>query len=422
MKMLKKAENQTAYGKVGLYGDAGSGKTFTASCVAIGLHKFAKCTKPIAFFDTEPALSYVLPLFKEAGIEVLSCESRALKDLMAFMEEAEEHCAIVIIDSITHVWRDVQKSYMDKLNEDRVGRKQRPLQKLEFHHWGAIKDVWGKFTDKFLSSKVHVILCGRMSSIYEYQTNDAGKKELITNGTKMATEKELGYEPSLLIEMIKHREHGKIVNRALIEKDRFNFLNGDEIDFVPHKGVNLKNVLSVFDRVKPHFEHLNLEGKHHESLNINNSKEMFPEVDGDDWPREQSQRTRWSEEIQGILVKHHPGMTADEKKIKADLLEKFFETRSWEKISVQTPSRILKEKYFELKNHMEPQEKSQEGCITLLMQEILLHELKDNPERLANFLSYANVEKVEDMKIEDYDVIINQLKEEKSLLSVEKVA
>lgn len=117
MKMLKKAENQTAFGKVGLYGDAGSGKTFTASCMAIGLHKFAKCTKPIGFFDTEPALSYVLPLFKEAGIEVLCYESRSLSDLMKFMEEAEQECSIVIIDSITHVWRDVQKSYIDKLNE-----------------------------------------------------------------------------------------------------------------------------------------------------------------------------------------------------------------------------------------------------------------------------------------------------------------
>ncbi len=353
MKMLKKAENQTAFGKVGLYGDAGSGKTFTAACMAIGLHKFAKCTKPVAFFDTEPALSYVLPLFEAAGIEVLSCESRALSDLMAFMEEAEKECSIVIIDSITHVWRDVQKSYMDKLNETRRKKNQSPLQKLEFHHWGAIKDVWGRFTDKFLSSKVHVILCGRASSIYEYQTNDNGKKELITNGTKMATEKELGYEPSLLIEMIKHRENGKITNRALIEKDRFNFINGDEIDFSPHKGVNMENILDVFDRVKPHFESLNLKGTHYGSLNERDSKDMYPDLDDDEWPSELRQRTRWSEEIQGIMVKYYPGQTAEDKKNKSELLETFFDTRSWTKVSEQTKSAVLKEKFFQMKTYLE---------------------------------------------------------------------
>lgn len=54
--------------------------------------------------------------------------------------------------------------------------------------------------------------------------------ELITSGTKMATEKEMGYEPSLLIEMVKHRENGRIINRALVEKDRTDRLNGKKFD------------------------------------------------------------------------------------------------------------------------------------------------------------------------------------------------
>lgn len=352
MGMLKKAENQTAYGKVGIYGDAGSGKTFTACCIAIGMHKFFKLEKPIAFFDTEPGLSYVLPLFHEAGIEVFSHESRALSDLMKFIDEAEKECSIVIADSITHVWRDAQKSYLDKKNAERKKYNKLPIEKLEFQHWGAIKDVWGKFTDRFLSSKVHMIICGRVSSIYEYQTNDNGKKELITNGTKMATEKELGYEPSLLIEMVKHREHGKITNRALIEKDRFNYLNGDEIDFVPHKGVNLKHVMNVFERFKPHFEHLNLNGKHFDSLNQRDSQDMYPESGFDEWPSEQKQRTRWSEEIQGLMVSHIPGLSAADKKNKTDLLEQFLGTRSWSHVE-NMPSTSLKDAFHLMKLHLE---------------------------------------------------------------------
>lgn len=411
MKMLKKAENQTAFGKVGIYGDAGSGKTFTASCIAIGLYKFAKCKRPIAFFDTEPALSYVLPLFKAAGIEVLSCESRALKDLMDFMDEAEKHCDMAIVDSVTHPWRDVQKSYMDKMNEARKSRRQQPIQKLEFHHWGPIKDQWAKFTDKFLSSKLHVIICGRTSSIYEYQTNDQGKKELITNGTKMATEKELGYEPSLLIEMTKHREHGRIVNRALIEKDRFNFLNGNEIDFKPHTGVDINNIMDVFEKVRPHFEHLNLAGTHFESLNQRDSKDLYPDVDADEWPSEQRQRTILSEEIQGLIVKHYPGQTADEKKAKADLLEKFFNTRSWTKVE-NTSSQKLKEALHSMRQHLEGEEVKEEPVqlIEKEQAEDLLKLLKDDSERLAAILEWAGVKTVQELPATHYVIARDNLR------------
>ena len=97
MSMLKKATNKMAYAKVGLYGDAGSGKTFTAAQIAIGLHQFADLKKPVAMFDTEPAASFIVPHFEKAGIEFfLFDESRALADLMAFMDEAERDCSILI--------------------------------------------------------------------------------------------------------------------------------------------------------------------------------------------------------------------------------------------------------------------------------------------------------------------------------------
>ena len=413
MSFLKKADNQTAFGKVGIYGDAGSGKTFTASCMAIGLHKFAECKKPIAFFDTEPALSYVLPLFKAAGIEVLCYESRSLADLMKFMAEAEKECSVVIIDSITHVWRDVQKSYIDKLNESRKNQRKSPLQKLEFQHWATIKDVWAQFTDKYLSSKVHVILCGRASSIYDYQVNDAtGKKELITNGTKMATEKELGYEPSLLIEMIKHRENGKIINRALVEKDRYNFLNGDEIDFTPHKGADINKILSVFERFEPHFKHLNLKGTHYDSLNQSNSQDLYPDLEYDDWPTEQKQREIWCEEIDGLMQKYYPGRTTAEVKAKSELIENFFNTHSWTKVS-SLPSHILKQKFLEMKDFLQVKN---DGLLDVQIED--LKNVLGNDQELIKYYqkefcvdSLTKITNEQYLKIKD-DVRLNQLKKE----------
>lgn len=322
MTMLKKAENKMAYAKVGLYGTAGAGKTFTAALIAIGLWKYAKCAKPVGMFDTEPAASYIIPLFERAGIPFLVYdESRALKDLMAFMTEAEAECSIVIVDSVTHVWRDTQESYLAKINEGLARKNRKPIYKLEFHHWGPIKAAWAQFTDRFLSSKLHVIVCGRAGSIYEYQTNEeTGKKELITTGTRMATEKELGYEPSLLIELAPVREDGKIVNRAFVQKDRSAQLNGDEIDFPD------------FDKLAAHFAALNLTGAHFESMEKRDSKDMFTEDGADDWTREQRDRQIWSEEVSGLMAKAHPSQTVEDKKARADLMDAIFGTRSWTRI------------------------------------------------------------------------------------------
>lgn len=332
MSMLKKATNRVAFAKVGIYGEAGSGKTRTAAEIAIGLHQAAKLEKPVGMFDTEPAASYIIPLFEKAGIEFLVFdESRALKDLMSFTDEAEQECSIVISDSITHVWRDAQDSYLKKQNERRRKQNKPPIYQLEFHHWKPIKAAWAEFTDRFLSSKVHYIVCGRAGSIYEYQKNEeSGKMELITTGTKMATEKELGYEPSLLIEMVKHREGGRIINRALVEKDRTDTLNGKEIDF-PN-----------YNSFKPHFDFLNIGGEHFGSMSARDSSDMYGEQAEDDgWGYEKRQREIWCEEIKSLLVEHSlDGSSGEVKKKRNELLKQVFNTGSWTKVESMQSSKI----------------------------------------------------------------------------------
>lgn len=342
MSMLKPATNKMAYGKVGIYGTAGSGKTRTATEIAIGLHKAIGSTKPVVAFDTEPAFSFVLPIFQDAGIELLVAdESRALADLMKFMDEAEKVADIAIVDSITHVWRDAQESYLARINNNRKRQNKRPLASLEFQHWRPIKAAWGEFTDRFLSSKMHVIVCGRAGSIYEYQEKDdgSGKKELITVGTRMATEKELGYEPSLLIEMIADRDDGKIVNTAVVQKDRSDRLNGQEL--------RMPNYASF----APHFAALNIGGAHFDSMQARDSQELYPDADESGWDKEKQQRQIWAEEIQGALMEKWPGQTAAEKKAKLDAVEAVFSTRSWTKVE-NTHSEKLEAGYHELRHYL----------------------------------------------------------------------
>lgn len=344
MGILKPATNKMAYGKVGLYGTAGSGKTRTATELAIGLHKAIGSKKPIAAFDTEPAFSFVLPIFQKNGIELLIAdESRALIDLMEFMDEAEKTCDIAIIDSITHVWRDAQESYLSKLNKFRKSQGKKTLLALEFQHWRPIKASWAEFTDKFLSSKMHVIVCGRAGNVYEYQDKDdgSGKKELISTGTRMATEKELGYEPSLLIEMIADREDGRIINTAVVQKDRSDALNGKEIP------------MPNYEKFKPHFDYLNIGGKHFDSMDQRDSEKLFEGAEEGTWDNEQRQREIWSEEILELLKKHYPSQSVEDKQKRADLLEQYFDTRSWTKVEKSTRSEDLKSGYKAMKERFE---------------------------------------------------------------------
>lgn len=324
---LGKAKKNIAYAKVGIYGDAGSGKTRTATEIAIGLIKANKLNPVVAMFDTEPAHQFLIPIFEKNGVELLVEDkvSRSFVSLMKFMSDAmREKASVIIIDSISHVWQELQKAQLDKLNEGRARYNKKPINKLEFQHWGAIKEEWRTFTDLFLSCEAHVIVCGRAASVYEYQENEeTGKKELITNGTKMATEKEMGYEPSLLIQMIKYREKGKIVNTAIIEKDRADALNGNEIPF-PN-----------FTKLKKHFDFINLGGEQFKMNQEETSKELFDSEEGDSQKyKEKHQRTFYLGEIKELLEAISGGGTSKEaKEKKRELIQKYNSgCMSWESV------------------------------------------------------------------------------------------
>lgn len=344
MSLLKPATNKVAFAKVGIYGSAGSGKTRTATEIAIGLHKAIGSKKPIVAFDTEPAFSFMLPIFEKAGIELLVYdESRALIDLMKFMDEAEKVSDIVIIDSITHIWRDAQDSYLKKVNMQRKAQGRSKIYALEFHHWKPIKAAWAEFTDRFLSSKMHVIVCGRAGSIYEYQDKDdgSGKKELINIGTRMATEKELGYEPSLLIEMLLKREDNKSINTAVIQKDRADRINGHEIP------------MPNYQKLKAHFDSLNIGGEHFGSMEQRNSTDMY-DVDEQGWDKEKLQREIACEEIAELLKKYYPSQSTEDKLKRAEYLENVFNTRSWTAIE-NMHSETLRSGLLNLRHQLEPE-------------------------------------------------------------------
>lgn len=328
---LKPLGQGVGHVKVGLYGKAGSGKTHTSILFACGIRKHFGLEGPIGFFDTETGSEYVASMAKEAtGLDPVGFKSRALSDATEFLRECEKvGVAVAIIDSVSHLWKEIMDSYLKQTNEARVKAGRNPLTKLSFADWGPIKQRWGVFTDLYLNSKLHIIICGRAGAIWEYEdVEDTGKKELIQTGTKMKAEGEFAYEPSLLAELERVQDGKKVCRRMTVIKDRFRVLDGKEFDN------------PTFESIAPHVRML----KSGASNTVDTARQTPMNVDesGDaEWQREKRNRIIFSEEIQGLITVHFPGQSALDKKAKAEVIFRALGTRSWEAVT-NMPSDKLK--------------------------------------------------------------------------------
>lgn len=337
MSLLKPATGGS-YLKAGFLGFAGGGKTHTAFELAFGTRKLFGLRGPIAMFDTESGSDYWRDRVKaETGHELLVAKSRSLSDLMLTTREAADAgAAVFIVDSITHVWREVGNAYLAAKTENQRKKGWRVSEKLEFQDWGRIKNEWAQWPDWFLNSPMHAIVCGRAGYEYDMAEGEDGRKsELIKSGVKMKVEGEFGFEPSLVVEMQREfltdkkgqvKDDRKVINRAIILKDRYGDIDGKTCED------------PTFEFFRPHVQRL--QAKEHAPVDVTVKTEFqFDEGGRDRWEAERKQREILREEIQGLMTSKWPGQSADEKRAKVDFLERHFKTRSWtavEQLSSET--------------------------------------------------------------------------------------
>lgn len=329
--LLKPAVNQTAYLKLGLQGFEGSGKTYLANEFALGLAKLTG-NKKVAFFDTEKGSDFWIPKYKAAGVELHVARTRAFSDLLTVIREAEAAgFGFIVIDSITHVWRELQTSWLKRNNKKEMSMKA----------WVALKTEWGQYTDLYVNSKIHIAMCGRAGYEYDQEENeDTGKKEIIKTGTKMRAEGETGFEPDLLIETFKvplaetltdkraAKKAKGFVNRCVVIKDRSDLLNARMFD-----KPKFKDFLPVIN-------FLNLGGEHAGADTTRNSEQMF---DSPDWSRSNRERqvAILVEELQALLIKGKmDGTSTAAKEKRVETLERIFGTSAKTAIEGMHPDQL----------------------------------------------------------------------------------
>lgn len=315
MSILQELGTEQGYLKCGIQGFAASGKTYTATLMAIGLRNMLQLQGPIGFFDTETGSAYVSRMIREAtGKNPVGKRSRSFVDLMNVAIECEKAgVSVLIVDSVTHIWQELQDSHLNRVNENLKKRKQNPRYTMEFQDWGPVKRMWSDWTAFFLNSQLHIIFCGRAGFTYDHEKNEeTGKRELIKTGTKMKAENEFGYEPSLSIEMEAIRKNGKTFHQATVLKDRYDQINGSTFEN-PN-----------FETFLPHIRNL-VPGSH---VTVDTTVRTVPLLD-EEGHDDRRRRQILLEEIQGEIVALYPGQTAKEKTAKADLIYGLFNTRSW---------------------------------------------------------------------------------------------
>lgn len=350
-KLLKPAVNSTAFLKVGLYGFQGSGKTYTATDIAIGMCKLMKKDK-VAFFDTEKGSDFHIKRFKDAGIRLDVIKSRTFVDLLATIKEAEEgEYGFLIIDSITHVWRELSDSYL-RTKQERVARYQnngkKPIVNLTMKDWMVLKTEWGQFADAFVNSKVGIAACGRAGFEYDVSEDEEGKQEIVKSGTKMKAEGEFGYESDLLLEMYKvpvaeltkNKKAKGFINRCIVLKDRTDKMNAVVID------------KPKFKDFMPIIKDLNIGGEHLGVDTSRNSEQVFgTDPDYSTKEREKRKDIQLERLQETLILAGLDGTSADAKKRRTEALIQIFGTSAKTSIESLSPH-VLEEKVNAMKVYL----------------------------------------------------------------------
>ena len=222
---FRKAKAEKAALKFGLYGLAGSGKTFTALLIAEGLAKHSK--KKVAYVDTERGTDfYANPVpgrkFHPGAFEFDALYTRSITEVLEALKGLDsKDYGVIVLDSITHLWEAAINAYSGRTTKAGT---------IPFHAWGKIKKPYKDLMTLLLNSPMHVLICGRQGNEW---AEDSETEELKRVGTKMKAEGETPHEPDFLLHMeaIKNPKEKIATITAFAEKDRSGVLAGKVIEW-----------------------------------------------------------------------------------------------------------------------------------------------------------------------------------------------
>jgi len=393
---LVELKNEACFLKAGYFGFEASGKTTSAVLTAIGLHRLIKSQKPIAFWDSETGSDFTKHFFDYAGIKLLREKSRSLKSLSDTMKEASQKCDILIIDSLTHAYKELTKAYRRK--------KKKGGWFISIQDWQPIKETWSThFSDPYVNMPLHIIWCARAKNLFDEVTEQGFNNEeytkTIQTGVGVRSETESSFEPSLQVQFErvydKENPSAKYFRQATVVKDRFGILDGEEKQFLTYRkngDLDYKKIVDenpTFNFFKPHIMRLNLGGEHI-GFNQDTSEALFNGSEKDF--AERAKRVKIAlENIENGLVSIFPKSSGEHKQLKLCIINSLFETRSWESVKsrdlqdLELGSKTINQLKSEIQGGFDPSNEQELSALTVkLRNQILKAEVEQEKLKLGD--------------------------------------
>lgn len=187
---FKKATKKQSKLRCALFGVSGAGKTYTALQIAKGFKK-AKVGKKIAVIDSE--FGSASKYSDRFDFDTLNIEDKSIANYVNAIELAEEEgYDILIIDSMTHAWKELLADV------DKIAKA-----KYKGNSWAAWNEGTPKqnaLIDTMLKFKGHLIATMRSKTEWTIK-DEGGKVQPIRVGTAPEQGKGIEFEFDLLLEL-----------------------------------------------------------------------------------------------------------------------------------------------------------------------------------------------------------------------------
>lgn len=344
--------------KASFGGFAGSGKTRTATELIIGCYQKFDIKKPLLIIDNEKGSRFLVPIFKQAGIEVFVKDTMELGDVLtAFKMLNDGEIGFLFVDSLSKVWYKYIRDYKEK---NRIAF-------MTLQDWGKILPDWQeKFSDRFVELNGNCVFTGRGGFTYdveEEENNGKKKKSFVKSGVKMKLAGETPFEPDINVwmELEQEMEDGapRTWRTAQIMKDRSGLIDGKT--FINPTFKDFEPVIDFLVNVPVG-----------EVAGSSNHTNLAPSENWEDKNR-RDQRDIYLEEIKAVFDALSLGTSNEAKRLKVAILEEVFQTASWTAIEKEHPDKlgdkVIILKAFKL-DYLKAQPESFDDAMALLKKSI----------------------------------------------------
>ena len=205
---FRKAQRSNAKLRLAITGPAGSGKTYGALLIALGIGG------KIAMIDTENGSGDIYSALGDYDICSLNAPYDPRKYIQYIHEAEQEGYDTIIIDSLSHAWNGAGGvlDWQTKLTETKYKGN-------SYAAWRDVTPLQNRLIDTILASPCHIIATMRSKTDYVQSANERGRTEIRKVGLAPVQREGIDYEFAVVFDL-------SVEHLASVSKDRTTIFDG----------------------------------------------------------------------------------------------------------------------------------------------------------------------------------------------------